>query len=649
MFEQLLDQFPANTHPLVLVSDPDRLLSDEVVLSTLAKRGFQIIQENDPILLRYRIEQAKPFDPSKPGLVVTEGALKDLPYDLWQQGHHVTLALHEFFPNLAYPILCTLSSVQLAYLGQIEQPSERLGEQRTIQFLLEHLFKFNGNLTEQPAYFVLWLDGLHQSLSPLPSPILEYVMNKLTQSGKYQGWNTKEILQDRNAFRQFAQEQWQDFLSIQTGKALKENSGPYLLHFESNQELQDALPRLLRSGSLAPVQLETQTPMPAWVLPGVLMIDEDPRPRRMSELISLLNESIATLTSDSRWEDWQPIAYSWAELSTLYNDSDTSALEYTASYKKIQKQLDATFTNWVTQKYSSLATKRLPIPHHVHHVPHYLNYLRSQGAAHKAALLVMDGMSLTDWLLLKRVWQSRQSEWQMKENLVLAQIPTITAISRQSLISGSFPADFFMSHSARMTEAKAWNTFWTYNGLPYNAIELIALKLEKEDPTPEITNPRLQALCLIERQLDEIMHGSMLGGMDHQSTVNLWLSQNSPRNSAKLESVINLLLDQGFTIFLASDHGHCEAYGIGQPSEGIIARSRGKRARLYSDRRLAEQTQIAFSDTILWEDDGLLPKDLVALLPSGRQAFTEHEAIVITHGGITIDEIVVPFVEIKKK
>jgi hypothetical protein len=59
--------------------------------------------------------------------------------------------------------------------------------------------------------------------------------------------------------------------------------------------------------------------------------------------------------------------------------------------------------------------------------------------------------------------------------------------------------------------------------------------------------------------------------------------------------------------------------------------------------------QNAFSDTILWEDDGLLPRNLVALLPSGRQAFTEHEAIVITHGGITIDEIVVPLVEIKKK
>ena len=86
----------------------------------------------------------------------------------------------------------------------------------------------------------------------------------------------------------------------------------------------------------------------------------------------------------------------------------------------------------------------------------------------------------------------------------------------------------------------------------------------------------------------------------------------------------------------------------GPPRETDV-QARGRRARLYSDRRSAEQTQIAFSNTILWEDDGLLPKDLYALLPSGSQAFTELEEIVITHGGITMDEIVAPLVEINKK
>jgi len=646
MLEQLLALFPPNTHPLILVSDPDGLLSDETILAKLSERGFQIIQEAEPVLLRYRVEQVKPFDTANPVLMITDGALEDLPYDLWQQGQHILLALHEFFPNLAYPILRALTPIQRARLSQVNQPNERLGEQRTINFLLETVFAFHPSLIHQPAYFILWLDEFHQSLSPFPQVILDHVLDLLSQSAEYKSWHLKDLLQDRAAYRNFIQDQWQGFLSMQTGKTIGERNTAYLLHFENNQGLQDALPRLLRNGNLAPVQIETRTPMPAWVVPGILMLDEDPRPRRAAELI----ESLADLPLEPRWEDWQRIAHQWAELTLWHASpaaSNWSASEGKDPYAETASRIDSAFINWLKRSYSPLATQKLPTPHHVHHIPHYLNYLRSQGSVQKVALLVMDGMSLSDWLLVKQAWQARQMDWQFKENLVLAQIPSITAVSRHALISGLRPADFYIPN-AKLSETKAWSAFWTREGLPENSISLLALNLEKNDPTPEITNPRLQALCLIERQLDEIMHGSMLGEVDHQSTVNLWLS-HAGINSSKLEATINKLLEERFTVFIASDHGHCEAVGMGKPSEGLMAQSRGRRARLYSDHRTAEQIQITYANTILWEDDGLLPKDLVAVLPSGRQAFTEYGEIVITHGGVTMDEILVPLIEINRK
>lgn len=651
MLADILKYFPHNIYSLILANDPDGLLIDETILSALVQRGFQIVQETDPVLFSHRVGQFKPFNLSKPVLVITANTLEDLPYDLWQQGHHVQLALHEFFPNLAYPVIRTLTSTQRARLAQLEGPKERLGEQKTIQFVLEHVFHFTSRLLDQPAHFVLWLDEFHTSLAPFPPVLLESILEQVRRSEHYQGWDINALLQDRETFRLFIQHQWHGFLSIQTGKSIGEAGRAYLLNFETDQSLQDALPRLLRNGSLMPVQLETQLPLPAWVVPGILTLDEDPRPRRATELLAQLRETFSTLTAESRWEEWKVAAYQWAELTSLRNEIGIPANEEKDEYKELQSKLDAVFTSWLTDKYSSLATQKLPTPHHVHHVPHYMSYLRSQGSAQKVALLVMDGMSLTDWLLLKSVWASRQANWKMKENLVLAQIPTITAISRHALISGLRPADFYHPNAAKATEAKAWDSFWMREGgLPENTIDLLALRLEKNDPAPEITNPRLQALCLIERQLDEIMHGSMLGAMDHQATVNLWLSQNnSGINSTKLENVINLLLDENFTVFLSSDHGHCEAYGIGKPSEGLMAQSRGRRARLYSDRRSAEHVQIAFNQTILWEDDGLLPKNLFALLPTGRQAFSELDEIVITHGGVTMDEIVVPLIEIKKK
>lgn len=650
MRDLLSPLFPADTHPLTLASDPDGLLADEQVLSMLAERGFTIVQERDPILLRHRVEQFKPFHPSAPVLIITEGELENLPYDLWQQGQHVQLAIHTFFPNLSYPILRTLSSLQRARLGQVKLPQATLGEHRTIEFLLENVFGLQSGIIQRPVNFILWLDEYHQSLAPLPVPILEYVLQQLHANSAYRGWPLKEIMQDHQEYKKFIQEQWHGFLSLQTGKAIGEGKVIYLLHFEHERELQDALPRLLRNGSLMPVQVETQSPLPVWVVPGVLVMDEDPRPRRMQELVESLNAMLADYSPDVRWETWQTTARLWTELTILSNTLEGSRFiaNVTSFPPDLAHRIDLAFSDWLTRRYSMLATQKLPVPHQVHHIPHYINYLRSQGAVSKIALLVMDGMSLADWLIIKQAWQVHQAGWQFKENLLLAQIPTITAISRHALISGLRPADFYIPNAVKLTEPKAWSAFWLREGLPENAIALFALNLDVNDPTPEITNPRLQALCLIERQLDEIMHGSMLGASDHQASVELWLSGNQSRNSEKLENVIQTLLENNFTVFTSSDHGHCEAAGMGRPAEGLMAESRGQRARLYSDHRSAQYVQSMFGNTLLWKDDGLLPQNISALMPADRNAFAQHGEIVVTHGGITMDEIIVPLVEITK-
>jgi hypothetical protein len=44
----------------------------------------------------------------------------------------------------------------------------------------------------------------------------------------------------------------------------------------------------------------------------------------------------------------------------------------------------------------------------------------------------------------------------------------------------------------------------------------------------------------------------------------------------------------------------------------------------------------------------LLPNDVYAVMPSGRQAFAEFNTIIITHGGTTLDEVIVPLVEITR-
>ena len=123
MVDQVLAFFPPHTHRLTLVSDPDAMLADEGILAVLAERGFHLIAESDPVTLRHAVQQAQPITTQAPVIIITAGSLEALPYDLWQQGYHVTLELHRLFPNLAYPALRELSPGQRHRLSEVQTVS----------------------------------------------------------------------------------------------------------------------------------------------------------------------------------------------------------------------------------------------------------------------------------------------------------------------------------------------------------------------------------------------------------------------------------------------------------------------------------------------------------------------------------------------
>ena len=140
MHQQILSLFPSHVHPLTLVSDPDGLLGGETTRIELARRGFTLIQESDTVLLRRRMSEAPSPSAEQPLIVITSGPLDTLPYDLWQPGHRIQLSLHQYFPNLAYPVLQSLSPDQLEALAQTSQPDTPLGRQKTVEFILRELF-----------------------------------------------------------------------------------------------------------------------------------------------------------------------------------------------------------------------------------------------------------------------------------------------------------------------------------------------------------------------------------------------------------------------------------------------------------------------------------------------------------------------------
>ena len=83
------------------------------------------------------------------------------------------------------------------------------------------------------------------------------------------------------------------------------------------------------------------------------------------------------------------------------------------------------------------------------------------------------------------------------------------------------------------------------------------------------------------------------------------------------------------------------------PREGVLAETRGKRARVYDRPEFRDEVKAEFPDSICWPNHGLPPARHV-LLAGKLQAYTDNGDEIVAHGGIAMEEVMVPFVTITR-
>ena len=105
-----------------------------------------------------------------------------------------------------------------------------------------------------------------------------------------------------------------------------------------------------------------------------------------------------------------------------------------------------------------------------------------------------------------------------------------------------------------------------------------------------------------------------------------------------------MLAEHGYRIYLTADHGNVEAEGIGRLSQGVVSELRGQRVRTYrSDALVASVPEDI--DAFRFDVAGL-PPDFLPLYAGTRGAFVPKGEQIVAHGGISVEELVVPFVRI---
>jgi hypothetical protein len=645
--DTILKNFTPNISRLTLVADPDGLLTEEGMLSAIKDRGFDLIPFDDAIAFRYAYEsqyRSKWDKGTKTDLVVVlrsaEQQLNRLPFDLLRAGRPLTFALHHLFPKLNYPVIAGLDRSYLDAVdeGYQKHDGEQLTERGTKEFVLKKCFGIVADVLNTPVELLRVLLSLHSRKVHLPDFLADYLLENLKKNAEFESWPLAEIISRRESFFRFLQDEWKTFLAAQADPSVSCRV-PF-----GHEDVRAYIDTFFLEGSLTPVEQHNSATLPAWAQTG---IKHDPKVDALLRFRRLSKKFEAELPNAGvSYRDWQQAAQWWAELvvlrwecANLLKDADRS------DWTELQSLVEDAFGKWMMNRYGSL--HNLPYsnqPVMVHQIARFLAVEKTRKKLDKIALLVLDGLAFDQWLLLKKSLETCDGLWRFQESTAFAWVPTLTSVTRQSIFAAEPPLYFPDSLATTSKERDHWLRFWEDHGVERSCVTLVTNIDGPNDPdlVKSLGNARLSVLGIIWNKVDNIMHGMQMQTAGMHDQVRLWASQGH------LQQLLTRLHSEGFTVYLTADHGNVTATGVGNPRDGVLAETKGKRVRVYDRNEFLEEVANKFPESLRWPNFGLPPARLV-LLPGNLKAFTDVGDEVVSHGGIALEEVMVPFVAISRE
>ena len=650
--ERILREFVPGLSPITLAADPDGLLQDERILAGLRERGFSLLRFGDPIAFRYAYESqlcAQGPRADCNGLVVLvpapAAALDSLPYDILTNARHLAFGLADLFPKLNQAVVSALEPADLdaLYDAQFLNPTGVLGKVASKDFVLRHVFGIVSDLVRTPVDLLGVLLRRHYPGRRVPAVLDRQFIQAI--QGRFEHWPLSRIVPDREAFFGFLQERWPAFLdwsvdrrlSVADGDGRFAYSGPAHLPFD-HDDIRVYVDNLFAEGLLRPVSHPSKDELSkTWLNIGIRSNQRTSLADRLGRLLSVASDALPE--TDARHHDWFRFAKVWAELAVLEHDPNGKPNEnQRREIDALRTRMDAAFARWVVARYAGLANLPPDPPVMLHHIPRFL--ARQVGAGvEKIALVVVDGLALDQWVVMRQELARQRPGWRFREGAAFAWVPTVTSVSRQAIFAGNPPLFFPGSIRGTHKEKALWQRFWADQNVP-GAAYAKGLGDGPFDEVAELAEqPNIRAIGLVVDKVDRIMHGMTLGAAGMHNQVRQWAAQ------AHCAALLDLLLQHGFRVYLTSDHGNIEATGCGRPDEGAVADIRGERMRVYSDAGLRRGVAERFPAATEWSPDGL-PANYLPLLAPGRSAFVREGERIVAHGGVCIEELIVPFVQV---
>ena len=662
--DEILREFTPRVARLTVAADPDGLLLEAGILAALRARGFEVTSFEDRVAFRFFYESRyrSPRDRGRVAdLVVAvrseESNLDAVPFDVLQAGRRLSFSLGDLFPNLSDAVVGTLDRGDFDALHAAvvrEPPARPLGASQTREFVLRHVFGTAPETIRQASDLLRFLLRRHYGRRRLPPDLERHLVQVLQQDPVLAQWPLAQIVPDREAFFAFLQERWPIFLDRPaSGSVVVRETADYGLAFPGparipfdHRDVRIYVDNLFLEGALRPIaHPRGQEVAESWARAGIAIDPRADRERRLDGLLKSVAESIPD--DAARHDDWLAFAPRWAQVNALVFGADIGIAGGDAPerYDRLRDRIDGAFTAWIRQRFETLHNLPPSPPVMIHQIPRSLARRLRESTGGKVALVVMDGLALDQWVTVREPLAQQRPGLRFREGSLFAWIPTLTMVSRQACFAGRPPFYFAGSIHSTDREPSAWKRFWEDEGL--HPVEVVYAKNLRERSNlgaveELVSDPRTRAVGLVVDAVDRIMHGMTLGSAGMHNQIRQWTG------GGMLAALLDTLLDRSFAVFLTSDHGNVETRGCGAPKEGSVADLRAQRVRIFSNPALRARVAQRYPDALEWSTSGL-PEDYLALLAPGRRSFVRESERPVAHGGVTLDEVVVPFVEIERQ
>lgn len=617
----LLRKIPLNSRDRILIFDFDNLISNEAIIEKILKEGYEIFEFKDIEYYRIYFEEECRNSSKKLILLVNDNVY--VPYDIKEDYFLVSISLNDIFENIDVRVLKYIAKENYDVIYEkAKNIKNTLSYDQTCDFLLKNVYYIDTQLINTFNDLMKSLLRLYYKGIELPKILAEYLYKKSNLDHEL----LNEILNGKDKFFNFLQNQWELFVNSFINPSVKS-----IVDF-NDPDIKVYIDNLFSEGYLHLVNVQINDNIhniPEFVKIGIIL---DRNAVLNNEYEMTINKLRKKIDSISDYKDWLELSKIFGELIRI------SCILNKEEYKSLSLSLNDKFKNWLYSNYGKLRyLSYFNGPVMVHQIQHYIVNTLKKEEKKKVILIVFDCMSQFNWSIIKHYLNERG--YLIEDKACFAWIPTITSVSRQALFSGEIPINFKETLFTSDYDEKHFKNFFINHDYNENSIMFFRdIETFEEEDLKNALERNVDVIGIVVDLIDKLVHTQMFDYEGLYNNIEFYL------NKGYLDKFFASAIKHGYEIFIASDHGNILTIGQGTINEGVLIETLSKRV-VVCEKDL-KNIYLNDKEVIEWIGTGL-PNEYNYIICDSNYSFYRYGESTLSHGGMSFEEVIVPFARIK--